>query len=271
MFVFIRLAMADEYYIKTDGFEGPLDLLLHLIKVHEIDIFDIDIFRLTKEYLDQLRLMRFDDLKKAGEFVEMAASLIDIKARMLLPHDEKKSEDEDVEDDPVKSLQQRLIQYEMFRNAAEHFHQMPQMGVEIQTNNEWERLDPIYEDVEAPMTGDSASLIVLYEQLLRLLVERKSSKVTAIKHRITVEEVIEKLEQEIMTARFSLFQGYYNKFQSRYELVVHILAMLQLSKDKRLKVFQQDMFGPLWVYRNDCEEAELPVNSRAEEGVHTNA
>ena len=251
--------MSSEYFVKTERFEGPLDLLLHLIKVHEIDIFDIDILRLTEEYLNYLRLMEFNDLQQAGEFLEMAASLIEIKTRQLLPtEDGPSSSDDDDEEDPVKTLQERLIQYEMFRSVAEHFSAMPQMGVEIQTNQEWARLDPIYEHVEAPISGESATLVVLYEQMLRSLSERKHAVVEAKMHQLSVEEIIEKVATDIETSRFALFQGFFNTFQSRYELVAHILAMLELVKMRRLKLYQQDMFGPIWMYRADCDESVLP-------------
>lgn len=255
--------MSQEYFVKTDQFEGPLDLLLHLIRVHEVDIFAIDVLLLTREYLAYLRLIQFDDLQQAGEFLEMAATLIEIKTRMLIPGDETKLADEDSDDDPVRSLQERLLQYEMFRNAAEHFSQMPQMGVEIQSNNEWNRLMPLYEHIEAPLTGEPATLVVLYEQMLRGLAERKNAKVTAKVHRITVEETIEKVAKDIEASRFSLFQGIYNRLQSRDELVVHVLAMLELVKMKRIQIYQQDMMGPIWMYRMDCDESVLPLGKVA--------
>jgi len=252
--------MSSEYFVRTNQFEGPLDLLLHLIRVHEIDIFAIDVLRLTQEYLQFLRLLKFEDLQQAGEFVEMAATLIEIKARMLLPSDEKQaSEDGLADDDPIKSLQERLLQYDMFRNAAEHFSQMPQMGVEIQPNNEWQRLLPLYEHIEAPLKGDAPTLVVLYEQLLRSLSERRKVKHTAKLHRITVEDTIEKLGKEIDQARFALFQGLYNRLQSRDELVVHVMAMLELAKSRRMQVYQQDLMGPIWMYRMDCDESVLPL------------
>ena len=252
--------MSSEYFVRTNQFEGPLDLLLHLIRVHEIDIFAIDVLRLTQEYLQFLRLLQFEDLQQAGEFVEMAATLIEIKARMLLPTDEKQAADDGpADEDPVRSLQERLLQYEMFRNAAEHFSQMPQMGVEIQPNNEWQRLLPLYEHIEAPLSGDAPTLVVLYEQLLRSLSERRKTKHTAKLHRITVEDTIEKLGKEIDQARFALFQGIYNRLQSRDELVVHVMAMLELAKMKRLQVYQQDLMGPIWLYRMDCDESVLPL------------
>ena len=253
--------MSNAYFVRTDQFEGPLDLLLHLIRMHELDIFAIDVLLLTQEYLNYLRLMEFEDLQQAGEFLEMAATLIEIKSRMLLPSDPdaaNASDAGDGDDDPVRSLQERLIQYDMFRNAAEHFSQMPQMGVEIQLNHEWQRLAPLYEHIEAPLTGDSATLVVLYEQMLRELAERRKSTHTAKLHRITVEETIEKLGREVEATRFLLFQGLYNLLPSRYEFVVHVLAMLELVKLKRINLYQQEMMGQIWIYRPDCDESILP-------------
>lgn len=253
--------MSQDYFVKTKSFEGPLDLLLHLIRVHEIDIFAIDVYRLAQEYINYLRLMKFVDLAQAGEFLEMAATLIEIKTRMLLPHDERAAGDEALEDDdPVKTLQERLIQYETFRNVADHFSQMPQMGVEIQTNHEWSRLGPLYEHIESPLTGEGATLVVLYEQMLKTLAERRKSTVTAKLHRISVEETIEKLAKDLETIRFTLFQGMYNLFPTRYEFVVHILSMLELVKMKRVKLHQEEIFGPIWMYRFDLDESVLPVN-----------
>mgnify|MGYP005705947815 CR=1 FL=1 len=167
------IALSTDYFIKTEQFEGPLDLLLHLVKVNEIDIFDIDILRLTEEYLSYLRHMKFDDLQQAGDFLEMAATLIEIKTRQLLPTETKSKAEDGGDDDPMRSLQERLLEYETFRNAATFFQQMPQMGVDIQTSREWQRLDPIYEDVESPLTGDAATLVVIYVHMLVEMLERR--------------------------------------------------------------------------------------------------
>jgi segregation and condensation protein A len=253
--------MTSEYFVKLERFEGPLDLLLHLIRVHEIDIFAIDIFKLTTEYLNYLRLMKFDDLADAGAFIEMAATLIEIKSRSLLPTPEGQGKGgEDDDDDPVKTLQERLIQYELFRRAAEEFAAMPQLGVEIQTSCEYDRLALLYEHIESPLTGDPATLIVLYEQMLRGLAERKNSKIEAKTHTVSLEQTIDRLSEYVHTVRFALFQGLYNRFASRYELIVNILAVLELAKVHKLKFYQQDLTGPLWVYRADCDESILPLN-----------
>lgn len=254
--------MSSEYFVKLDRFEGPLDLLLHLIKVHEIDIFAIDIFKLTTEYLGYLRLVKFDDISEAGEFVAMGATLIEIKSRSLLPTEDRKVLNEDgIEEDPLKTLQDRLMQYEMIRKAAEWLSQSPQMGVEIQTNHEHERLAEVFKDVETPLEGDPARLIILFDQIMRDLADRKAVKIEAKTHGITLEQTIERFDEYIQTVRFGMFQGLYNKFRSRYDMVVHLMAVLELSKQQKLRVYQQDMMGPLWFYRGDLDQSILPVAS----------
>lgn len=254
--------MSLEYFVKLDRFEGPLDLLLHLIRVHEIDIFAIDILKLATEYLNYLRLVRYDDLAEAGEFIAMGAQLIEIKSRSLLPSEDRKVVNEDgIEEDPVKTLQDRLLQYEMIRRAADWFSQMPQMGVEIQTGHEHERLAEVFKDVETPLEGDPARLIVMYEQMLCDLADRKANKIEATTHSITLEQTIERFSHYIETVRYGMFQGLYNKFRSRYDMVVHFMAILELSKQGKTKVLQQDMMGPLWVYRADLDESFLPTRT----------
>jgi segregation and condensation protein A len=255
--------MSANYHLKLQQFEGPLDLLLHLIKLNEINIFNIDIYLLTTKYLEYLRLMKFRDLAEAGEFLEMAASLIEIKSRMLIPTEDKTKDGEELaDDDPRKSLQDRLIEYERFRAASKFLENAPQLGVEIMPNCEWRRLEPHYADVEAPMKGDPATLVVMYEQMLKDMSERKpETKVEAKMHLVSVEEKIEELQKILDTLHFALFQGFYKKFASRYELVVYLLATLELAKWNKVKIFQSEMLGPLWVYKTDFDPTKLPISA----------
>lgn len=254
--------MASSYFVRLDKFEGPLDLLLHLIKVHELDIFDIDILALTGQYLDYLRLVQFRDLTDAAMFMEMAASLCEIKSRQLLPSDEKKhSVESEEEEDPAASLQRRLIEYDTFKKAAEFLTDCPQIGVHLQTNSEWKRLTPQYSHIEAPLRGDVTTLLILYEQMLGSLSDRRPVRVQAVKESVTVSEVIEKIKQYIDNLRFVLFQQLYPKFQDRYELVANILAMLQLVRDRQLKIHQENLLGPIWMYHMDMNSEELPAEN----------
>ncbi len=258
--------MASEYFIKLDRFEGPLDLLLHLVKVHEIDIFSIDILRLTTEYLNYLRLVGFEDLNDAGEFLAMAATMIEIKSRSLLPQEEKNIKDDGVEeDDPVKLLQERLLQYEAIRNASAYLASLPQVGVEIQTNHESSRLATLFAEVETPIAGDPITLVIMFEQLLQNLAERKHTRVQATTHLITLEQTIATLEQYIETVRYTMFQSFYHRFTSRYDFVVYFMAALELSKMHKVKIYQHDLLGPLWVYKADMEIDALPLGGQVQE------
>ena len=255
--------MASNYFLKLEQFEGPLDLLLHLIKVNEIDIFNIDIYLLTTQYLKYLRTLKYDDLADAGEFLEMAATLIEIKTKMLLPGQQEKVNEEKLdENDPRYDLQERLIEYEKYKAIAEHLGELPQFGDQIRSNFEFQRLAPQYEDIEAPLEGDPASLVILYEQMLRKLSERKPpAKVEAKMHLVTVEEKIEELSKLLTTVNFALFQGFYKNFKSRYELVVYALAALELSKYGNAKLYQQTINGPLWIYSRDFDASKLPMTN----------
>lgn len=251
--------MATSYFVKLEQFEGPLDLLLHLIRVNELDIFRIDLFVLTSQYLDYLRLLKFKDLNDAAAFMEMAANLIEIKSRFLLPTEERRLNDDEVEsEDEGASLQRRLLEYDRFRRAAEYLHGVPQIGVQIQTSFEWRRLEPLYEHIEGPLRGEASTLVILYEQLLSVLTDRKPARVTAKTERVSLEEVIEKMHAFIGEARFALFQGLYANMTSRYDLVVNTLSMLQLTRDGRLNIHQEQMMGPIWIYRKDLELSDVP-------------
>jgi segregation and condensation protein A len=251
--------VSGNYFVKVEQFEGPLDLLLHLIRVHELDIFRIDLFVLTSQYLDYLRLLKFKDLADAAAFMEMAATLIEIKSRYLLPTEEQRLSDEEVEgEDEGASLQRRLLEYDRFRRAAEYLNIIPQMGVQIHTNNEWQRLEPLYEHIEAPLRGEPSTLVILYEQLLSTLTDRKPARVTAKTERVSLEEVIERMHAFIEEARFALFQGMYQKMASRYDFVASTLSMLQLTRDGRLNIYQEQLLGPIWLYRKDLQVDDIP-------------
>lgn len=255
--------MSQNYFLKLDQFEGPLDLLLYLIKVNEIDILAIDMVKLSTQYLEYLRMVKFADLNIAGDFIAMAATMLQIKTRELLPNEAGgKNAEDDEDEDPAATLQQRLLEYERIRGAAEHLATSPQIGHDIQTSNEYKRLDALYEDVDAPLTGDPFTLVILMERMLKDVSERKpEAKVTAVTHLVTLEQKIEELKGVLAKVNFVLFQGFYKDFASRYELVVYILAVLELCKWQQLKVFQQDINGPLWVYEADFDAQKLPVNT----------
>jgi segregation and condensation protein A len=259
--------MSTQYFVKLDRFEGPLDLLLYLIKVHELDIFDINVLTLTIQYLDYLRLVNFKDLQDAAGFLEMAATLVEIKSRQLLPHTPTHHDAEKQNDAPPEvSLQDRLLLYETFCRAAKALHQKQHTGPISVTNREWQRLEPAFEHVESPLRGDFLTLVVLYEQMLSQLSSHKKANVTAVTERLTVDEVMVKFKERVHTYQLILFQSLWPHMQSRYELVAHILALLQLIRDHHVHISQDALFGPLWVYQPALSEDDVV---RLHEAVQT--
>ncbi len=244
--------MSDAFFLKLDQFEGPLDLLLHLIKAHELNIFEIDIFVLTSQYLRYLRLVQFRHLKEAAGFVAMAASLVEIKTRSLLPAEKDAHNpegllaDEDAED-LQGDLQKRLLNYEMFRQAAIYIDSLASSQKTYGNKLHRFYLEEL-KDAETPIRGDKHTLVILYEQLLSTLTERRPTRVTALKDSVLIDEVMEKILALVEENKFVLFQRLCGALTSRYELVVYILAFLQLVKDKKLYVNQENSFGPIWLF-----------------------
>ena len=157
-------SILEDYPVRLQNFEGPLDLLLHLIKKNEVDIYDIPIALVTQQYLDYLDLMQELNLDVAGEFLVMAATLIHIKSRMLLPRPDPTQEDP--EEDPREALVRRLLEHQRFKAAAELLHER-----EIQRSAQWARPDGRVADVvgEAPepeIEVDLFSLMAAFRQVL---------------------------------------------------------------------------------------------------------
>lgn len=241
--------MSSNYFVKLQQFEGPLDLLLHLVREHQLDIFDIDLLVLTRQYLEYLRHVRFKDLADAAGFLQMAAFLIERKAKQLLPNEkDSASDNDDEEEDPTKTLEYRLQQYEQFKKAASFFEARVSNESYVRSNLEWQRQEPLYQEVEAPLRADATTLVVLYEQLLSTMDDKKPARVTAITHKVTVAEVIEKMLKDVEELEFKFFQGEYQHMTARYDLVANVLAMLQLVRDGKMNIHQEQMMGPIWLY-----------------------
>lgn len=247
--------MATGYFLKLNRFEGPLDLLLYLIKFNEMDVFEVNLAELAEQYLSYLRMMQFADLKDASAFLVMGATLCEIKTRRLLPNFGKKEgeESDDNEVDLEAQLKERLLEYQKYREAGEFFSSIDkQTDASYSPLGEWERLEKEYGDRVSPLYGDPTVLVVLYEQLLSALVERKPIQVKTNKEMIAIERVIEKMLDSLKACEVFLFQTVYSKIKTRYELIAHVLALLELLKQmSNLRCYQDSEFGPLWVYWYD--------------------
>jgi segregation and condensation protein A len=250
--------MATNYFLKLNCFEGPLDLLLHLIRVHELDIFEIDLFALSSQYIDFLRLVKFQNLQEASTFLEMAACLLEIKSKRLLPTEKTpQNETQDSEDQEI-SLEERLLAYDLFKKAGAHFAKADSCGADsypsLSEKNHWESLR---EEEETPLKGDVTTLLILYEQMLSELGEKRPVVVKKDLDTLSINDVISRIVESLKKIDVILFADLYSKMTSRQELVAYISGMLQMVRDGHAKVYQQEMLGPLWVYNSETKEKEL--------------
>lgn len=236
-----------EYPVRVGAFEGPLDLLLHLIKQHEMDIYDIPIARITQQYLEYLDLMVELDLDLAGEFLVMAATLIHIKSRTLLPRPDPSQEDP--AEDPREALVRRLMEHQRFKAAAELLHEK-----EIQRSAQWGRPDERVAEVvgEAPepeIEVDLFSLMTAFRQVLERA--RRRPRVLLPPEQISIESRIEQLEAMLAEKDACAFEELFADVETRAGMIVTFLALLEMIRLKRIRAFQQTAGGPIRVYRRD--------------------
>jgi segregation and condensation protein A len=238
-------SILEDYPVRLLNFEGPLDLLLHLIKKHEVNVYDIPIALITQQYLDYLDLMQEMNLEVAGEFLVMAATLIHVKSRMLLPRPDPAQEDP--EEDPRDALVRRLVEHQTFKAAAELLHDR-----EIQRSAMWPRADgPVAEVVgEAPepeVEVDLYSLMAAFRQVLERA--RARPKVILPAEQMPIETRIEQLLARLSETEACGFEDLFADVQTRAGMIVTFLALLEMIRLKTVRVFQQGNFGPIRVYK----------------------
>jgi len=240
-------SILEGYPVRLHNFEGPLDLLLHLIRKHEVDIYDIPIAIVTRQYLDYLNLMQELDLDVVGEFLVMAATLIHIKSRMLLPRPDPTQEDPG--EDPREALVRRLLEHQRFKAAAELLHEK-----EIQRSAQWGRPDGRVADVvgEAPepeFEVDLFSLMAAFRQVLDRA--RARPRVLLPPEQISIEDRIAQLVSRLSETEACGFEELFADVQTRGGMIVTFLALLEMIRLKVVRVFQQGNFGPIRVYKRE--------------------
>jgi segregation and condensation protein A len=227
--------------VQLEIFEGPLDLLLHLIKKNEVSITDIPIATITEQYLATLEVMQTFNLDVAGEFLVMAATLIHIKSRMLLPM----ADDEDDEEegtDPREELVRRLLEYQRFKDAADQLERR-----ELLTRDVFVRSVAPAEAIPAPGFRD-VSVFELLTALKRVLDRLPKDAVHEVMlEKITVREKMTLLLDQLRTQRKILFESLFAEVTTRMEVVVTFLAMLELVKVRAIRIFQEEATGPIQI------------------------
>ncbi|MCL4848486.1 MAG: segregation/condensation protein A [Acidobacteria bacterium] len=253
-------SILEEYPVRLENFEGPLDLLLHLIRKHEVDIYDIPISLVTQQYLEYLELMHELDLEVAGEFLLMAATLIHIKSRLLLPR--PAPDQEALDEDPRDQLVRRLIEHQKFKAAAELLHER-----ETVRSAQWMRPDGRVADIagdeyEDELEVDLFSLLTAF----RAVIERAKQRPTVVVpgEQVPIETRIEQLLARLSETEACGFDELFADAAAKSELIVTFLALLEMIRLRLVRVFQTGPFGEIRVYkRARPSDAPRPIGDLA--------
>lgn len=234
------------YRVVLESFTGPLDLLLYLIKRDEVDIYDIPIARVTEQYLEHVRLMQALDLEVAGEFLVMAATLMRIKAKMLLPRPEVEGEEE--EEDPREELVRRLLEYRRFKNAAERLKERAEERLHRVGRGRLDLEEPEEEEPgELEIPVDLVGLLRTFAQLIERAPRMEPYEV--ILDEFTLEEKVERIESVLVRDGEVEFTDLFEGGASRAEVIVTFIAMLELLRLQRIRLRQSAIFGRIWIRR----------------------
>lgn len=234
----------DEYRVRLEVFEGPLDLLLYLIRKNEVDIYDIPIETITRQYMDYLDLMRMLDLNIAGEFLVMAATLMVIKSRMLLPPEERPEDEEAEEEDPRWELVKQLLEYKKFKEAAQFLELKEAEQQNVFVPEQRVSLPPA--DPAGSLADVSIfDLIGVFNEALKRLPREDLREVFGENY--TVADKIEELVR--LTAEHGRLKlsELFSRMRSRVEMVCTFLALLELIRLKQVRAVQDRPFGDVLI------------------------
>lgn len=244
-----KTSMNQAYEVKLDGFEGPLDLLLHLIKQFEIDIYDIPMAEITEQYMEYVHTMQKLELNIASEYLVMAATLLAIKSEMLLPKPEITEEIEEDEEDPREELMQRLIEYRKYKEAAEQLKQK-----EADANQIFTRPPVKFKDLKAEEAVQYQDEVTIYDMLRALgkMFERKNWNkpvdTTVQRAEIPIEQRMEDILDIVRDKRDEVPFDDLFPYPTKSHIVTTFIAILELMKLKQISCKQAKHFETLYVY-----------------------
>ncbi len=243
--------------VKVANFEGPFDLLLHLIKKNEMDIYNVEIYKITTQYLKYLDEMKIMDLDITSEFIVVAATLIEIKSKKLLPNTKVVEENEE---DIEKNLMEKLIEYKKIKGAALFFREKYINSGDIYTKKP-EIIEEVKQDKKDEDMLKNITLIDLYNIYNKLIDSffKKQNKENIIQRKIyidkyKVEDKMEELLSNIEIKNIVKFRDIINKSECKLEVVVTFLALLELIKLRMIKVYQYENFNDILMERRKINE-----------------
>lgn len=249
--------------VKLESFEGPLNLLLHLIEKNKIDIYDIPIVEITAQYLEYVRSLKAEDMDLASEFMVMAATLIDIKCRMLLPKEEI---DDDEEGDPRDELVRRLLEYKKYKFMSTILReQMEDTGVVLTRKQELPKevvkYKPPVDTQELLADVTLKGLLDIYEDILNRFEEKinkEHQNFTKIeKETITIGDSMMSVQRKVIKERKVTFRSLLETQPTRTRVIVTFLAVLELIHYNKIEVTQSESFGEIMIESKEPEGTEV--------------
>lgn len=237
--------MDEIYKIKIPVFEGPLDLLLHLIRENKIDVYDIPISLITNQYLRYLEIMKELNLDIAGEFLAMAATLIYIKSKMLLPSDEEVTPDE--QEDPRRELMEKLIEYQKFKEVALQLREREEEWIKV-----YHREPELNKD-DGEIYLSDVSLFDLLRAFKKILETAPPEVGKITKETLTVKDRMSFIMESIDEKNTIRFEELFKDGITRAQLIVTFIALLELIRLGLLRAYQERHFGNIWVKRQNAE------------------
>ena len=231
-------AQRDDYKVKLEAFEGPLDLLLYLIKKDEIDIYDIPIARITKQYLEYVQLLETINIEIAGDFLVMAATLIYIKSKMLLPPDPKTEGDVDLNEDPRAELVEQLLEYQKFKSAANMLYEKAHIEGACYTRGALET------DKSNPeVTATVVDLLRVFKEILDRAKVVQQMEIQ--REEMSMNEKLKQILTLLSTRKELNVREVFELATSKRELILTFLAFLELVKESRIFLAQSQLFGEI--------------------------
>lgn len=260
--------------VKLQVFEGPLDLLLHLIEKHKINIYDIPIVLITEQYMEYIQAMDTKDLEVMSEFLVMAATLVKIKSKMLLP---KEEESEEEEEDPRQELVERLLEYKMYKymsyelkdkqiDAEKVVYKKPTIPKEVANYKEEVNLDELLSDLT----------LTKLHKIFKSIIKKQVDKIDPIrskfgkieKEEITLSDKMAYIERYGRGNRYFSFKGLLEEQSSKEEIIVTFLGILELMKMGKLKIIQENIFDDIMIsYIADEEKLNVEKETSGEVNI----
>ena len=246
----------DAYQVKLDTFEGPLDLLLHLIRKNEVNIYDIPIKLITEQYLGYITLMQDLNLDVAGEFLVMASTLIHVKSRTLLPRPDPAQEEGGPEEDPREALVRRLLEHQKYKAAAELLHDRETLRSAQFMRPDARVADAVGDDYEPELEVDLFGLLAAFKGVL----ERANRRAHMVlpPEQISIEDRMHDVLGRLSETEACGFEDLFSDGDgSRSFMIVTFLALLEMIRLKLIRVFQSGGSGPIRVYKR-ARPADAP-------------